>query len=177
MKTYSLSTLIAIAFLALLELSGCSSVPKAAGSYAPEDIEAKNLTPAQGKALVYFFYGRAYGWGNIEIALDGAASPINGQMYVLWEVPAGTHTLKASVPRKHEWETKTAKISLDAPAGSIQYYRLISYKKDEGDTVSETLYQLSAANHSRGEESIQAYSLISWFRDGERIYYNDTLLK
>lgn len=173
MKPSSVYTIVA--FVALLALSGCSSAPKAVGSYAPEDVEAKNLTPAQGKALVYFFYGRSYGWGNIEIALDGASSPINGQMYVVWDVPAGRHVLSAIVPGQNELFRKIAKTSLDTPAGSVHYYRLIAYKKEESDPVSETLYRLAPADNSEGKEFVQAYSLISWFRDGERIYYNDAL--
>ncbi|GAK50809.1 hypothetical protein U14_02050 [Candidatus Moduliflexus flocculans] len=177
MKTYLMSiyTIIMIG-ISVLMLSGCSSAPKVVGSYTQEDIDAKSLTPAQGNALIYFFYGRGYGWGNVEVSLDGASSLINEQMYVVWEVPAGKHTLAMIMPGQNTLSLKIAKKSLNAPAGSIQFYRAVSYKKEESDTVSELLYQLIPASDSDGKEFVRAYSLVSWFRDGERIYYNDTLL-
>lgn len=176
MKTYSMSIYAIIMIcISVLMLSGCSSAPKAIDSYTPEDIEAKNLTPAQGKALIYFYYGRGYGWGNVEISLDGASSPINEQMYVVWEVSAGKHTLAMIMPEQNALSLKIAKKSLNVPAGSIQFYRAISYKKEESDTVSELLYQLIPASDSDGKEFVRSYSLVSWFRDGERVYYNDKL--
>lgn len=175
MKAYSRYMMV-VMLAGLLAFSGCASVPKAVGSYTPEDNEAKNLTPTEGKALIYFFYGRSSS-NNIEIALDRASSLINGQMYVVWEVPAGTHTLEVLVPGASEWENKTAKTSIDASAGSIQYYRTISYAKEESATVKEILYQLSPIGNSEGKEFIQAFALISRFRDGERMYYNEALLK
>jgi len=173
MKTCLLFTIGIL--LSLLAFSGCASTPQAVGIYTPEDIDAKNLTPAPGMALVYFFYGRDYGWGNIEISLDSASSPINGQMYVLWEVPAGTYSLAMIMPENNELSLKIAKTSVKAPAGSIQFYRTISYKEEESDPVSKVLYQLVPARDSDGKKFVQAFSLVSWFRNGERIYYNDAL--
>jgi len=175
MKKYS-TYIMVVTLLGLLAFTGCTSTPKAVGSYTPEDNEAKNLTPGEGKALVYFFYGRLSS-RNIEIALDGAMTPINGQMYAVWEVPAGKHTLEVMVPGQIEWENKTAKASIDVSPGSIQYYRVISYAKEESATVKEILYNLAPIGNSDGKEFVQAFALVSRFRDGERIYYNEALLK
>ena len=175
MKTSLMNTMIMLV-IGLMALAGCALSPKAVGSYTSEDNDAKNLTPAEGKALVYFFYGRSSS-SNLDISLDGAKTPINGQMYAVWEIPAGTHTLEVIVPGASDWETKTAKTSVDASAGSIQYYRVISYAKEESAAVKEMLYQLSPIGNSDGKEYVQAFALISRFRDGERIYYNEALLQ
>ena len=162
----------------LLVISGCvSSAPQAVGSYTPEDLQAKNLTPPSGKALVYFFYGRDYLWGNLEIALDGAMSLINRQMYIVWEVPAGTHQLNASLPGRSV-VPKTASVSVNVAAGEVVYYRLLAYVKEEGGSgARETLYRFSPMKAQQGKTYIDAYTLVSWFRDGQRIYYDESRLR
>ncbi|MCP4399176.1 MAG: hypothetical protein GY801_17980 [bacterium] len=162
----------------MLLASGCaSSAPKVVGTYTPEDMQAKNLTPPSGKALVYFFYGRAYPWGNIEIALDGAKSSINGQMYIVWEVPADSHRLDAVIPGRSA-VPKTTSSTVNAAAGSVIYYRLLAYVEEEGKSGAKpTLYRFAPMKNQEAKSYIDAYSLVSWFRDGQRVYYDDSRLR
>ncbi len=164
--------------LMLIVMSGCaSSAPQAVGSYTTEDTQAKNLTPPSGKALVYFFYGRDYLWGNIEIALNGAMSLINKQMYVVWELPAGSYQLNAVLPGRSS-VPETANATVNAATGSTSYYRLMAYVEEEDASSKPTLYALvEMENKKEGQTYIDAFSLVSWFRDGQRIYYDDSRLR
>lgn len=171
-KKHFLYTLVLIVLSAVL-IAGCSSSVNApVVSFSSEDLQAKNLTPPAGKALVYFYYGRLYQHGNIEISVDNAVTPVNGSVYALWEVPAGTHQISAFVPGASP-EGNSPSLRIECEAGRKYYYRLISHAKSESEGGDRTkLYKLASSGESNGQKYVNAYSLVSWFRDGQLVYQN-----
>lgn len=176
-KWDNISHMFVFLFVLMLFVAGCaSSVPQKAASFTAEDMQAKNLTPPAGKALVYFYYGRRYHKGNIEIAVDNAITPVNGSVYALWEVPAGTHQISAFVPGASP-EGNSPSMRIECEAGRKYYYRLVSYAKDESQGGDRTkLYRLASSGESNGQKYVNAYSLVSWFRDGQLVYQNTQAL-
>lgn len=166
-----------LVLIALSIVAGCSSSVNApAVSFSSEDLQAKSLTPSAGKALVYFYYGRVYHHGNIEIAVDNAVTPVNGSVYALWEVPAGTHQISAFVPGASP-QGNSPSLQIECEAGGKYYYRLLSHAKDESQGGDRTkLYKLASSKESNGQKHVNAYSLVSWFRDGQLVYQNTQAL-
>lgn len=164
----------------MLFLTGCGEsvwVPELPPG--PEDVQAKNLTPSPGKSLVYFYYGRIYPWGFPEVSLHNAASLINNNMYVLWEVSPGTYPLTFTLPGRRFCQDIVASV-VTLEANRSYYFRLHSYRPvwRGGAWIGrcydrqELLFRLVLSNTSEGQQNIERFSLVSWFRDGERVYYN-----
>ena len=162
-----------IMILSLFMLSG-SALAEGASNQNSLEADAKNLTPADGKSLVYFFYGRSSCRGNLEISLDGASSFLNKDMFVLWEVPSGTHEIKVALPPRGISTNPvpiTADLAIETKAGSVYYYRLLH----EGEAGDDD-YRLVPIRTSAGQKYVAGDSLAGWFEDGAVVYQNQQLL-
>jgi hypothetical protein len=197
-KLQSIMYVSTIVVLSLLVLTGSASAQETLNPASPEDRAAQNLVPAAGKSLVYFFYGRYYPRGDLNVSLDGASCPLNKDMFVLWEVPAGDHQLEVVFPKKviarsaegyyrlvpintstgrkyvfdralvRESDSHTVRLTVTTEPGSVSYYRLLKGGNDD--------YRLVSIRTSAGRKYVADCSLVSWFQDGALVYQNEQLL-
>ena len=96
----TLKSVFACALLSLAAgLSGCGSAPLAPPK---ADTLAKQMLPAEGKAVIYLFRNSppSAGW-TIPVTLDGKEMGVTGgQTYFRWEVSPGEHMI---ISKTHTW--------------------------------------------------------------------------
>ena len=148
---------------------GCSHSMRPAKRYpaVPEEVQAKDLTPAPGKSLVYFYYGRKPGIMTIEVSLDGAASVIDQGIYIVWELEPGRHTFHVKIERWMSVEEFST--SITTKSDQTSYYRLHSSNENKDR------YTFLPASESAGRKSIHKFSLMAWFRDGNRVFQRELM--
>lgn len=103
--------------LALLIISGCSSVPMATEQ---EDQAAKQFQPSPNSALIFVFRDQAFVGAalTIPLFLDGKlVAGINDFTFCKLDVAAGTHELSSS-------GSAFAKLSIQTEASQIYFVRL-----------------------------------------------------
>lgn len=94
-------------------LSGCGSAPLAPPK---ADTLAKQMLPAEGKAVIYLFRNSppSVGW-TIPVTLDGKEMGVTGgQTYFRWEVSAGEHMI---ISKTHTWSG----LMVNAEPGHMYY--------------------------------------------------------
>ena len=110
----TLKSVFACALLTLAAgLSGCGSAPLAPPK---ADTLAKQMLPAEGKAVIYLFRNSppSAGW-TIPVTLDGKEMGVTGgQTYFRWEVSPGEHMI---ISRTHTWSG----LMVNAEPGHMYY--------------------------------------------------------
>lgn len=110
----TLKSIVACALLSLAAgLAGCGVAPLASPK---ADTLAKQLLPAEGRAVIYLFRNSppSAGW-TIPVTLDGKEMGVTGgQTYFRWEVGPGEHMI---VSKTHDWSG----LMVNAEAGRIYY--------------------------------------------------------
>ena len=111
----------------------------------------------EGKALVYFYYGRKYLFGTTAVELDGKSSLIEKDTYILWEVEPGEHQLSFTFERK--WYTKTVEKTITCEPDQQYFYYLYPYTEDD-----EPRHKILQASSNTGHKKIQQFRLMRWFK-------------
>jgi hypothetical protein len=110
----TLKSVFACALLSLAAgLSGCGSAPLAPPK---ADTLAKQMLPAEGKAVIYLFRNSppSAGW-TIAVTLDGKEMGVTGgQTYFRWEVSPGEHMI---ISKTHTWSG----LMVNAEPGHMYY--------------------------------------------------------
>ncbi len=110
----TLKSVFACALLSLAAgLAGCGIAPLATPK---ADTLAKQMLPAEGKAVIYLFRNSppSAGW-TIPVTLDGKEMGVTGgQTYFRWEVSPGEHMI---ISKTHDWSG----LMVNAEAGRIYY--------------------------------------------------------
>jgi len=110
----TLKSVFACALLSLAAgLSGCGSAPLAPPK---ADTLAKQMLPAEGKAVIYLFRNSppSAGW-TIPVTLDGKEMGVTGgQTYFRWEVSPGEHMI---ISKTHTWSG----LMVNAEPGHMYY--------------------------------------------------------
>jgi len=110
----TLKSVFACALLSLAAgLAGCGVAPLASPK---ADTLAKQMLPAEGKAVIYVFRNSppSVGW-TIPVTLDGKEMGVTGgQTYFRWEVNPGEHMI---ISKTHDWSG----LMVNAEAGRIYY--------------------------------------------------------
>ena len=94
-------------------LTACGIAPLAPPK---EDTLAKQMVPAEGKAVIYLFRNSppSAGW-TIPVTLDGNAMGVTGaQTYFRWEVSPGEHVI---ISKTNDWSG----LVVDAESGHTYY--------------------------------------------------------
>lgn len=159
-----------ICLLGLIMLSSCSSNTPKVRPQTPEDIETKAMTPSPGKSLVYLYYGRTMLGGGTTVALDEMTSTIEKDTYVVWEVAPGKHDMQFVLKKMMSEEVIKRKISCEP--NQVYYFRLYS-ETDTSRDPNVTVYSLKESSQSAGQEAVQKFSLIAWFRDGSLVFQRE----
>lgn len=180
MKLLKNSMMLSIILLVAV-LFGCSTSPPAVSNIPPtaEDTQAKNLEVPAGKSLVYFYYPLFYKWGNPIVSLDGASSPFNRGLYVLWEVEPGEHRMEVDLVGHISGDGKTKiPLRLKTEPNTTYFTYLRSYddpSAGRGETI--TLYEIANSKNLRVKDTVGNYRLIGWYQDGRLVYQNLGLLE
>ena len=110
----TLKSVFACALVSLAaSLAGCGSAPLAPPN---ADTLAKQMLPAEGKAVIYLFRNSppSAGW-TIPVTLDGKEMGVTGgQTYFRWEVGPGEHMI---ISKTHKWSG----LMVNAEPGRIYY--------------------------------------------------------
>jgi hypothetical protein len=110
----TVKSIVACALFSLAAgLAGCGVAPLASPK---ADTLAKQLLPAEGKAVIYLFRNSppSAGW-TIPVTLDGKEMGVTGgQTYFRWEVSPGEHMI---ISKTHAWSG----LMVNAEAGRMYY--------------------------------------------------------
>lgn len=127
----SFAGILTLLMIMALSLSSCAGKP---APVSQAQIDALNLKPPPGKALVCYFNNKRF-IGSTKVMLEERENPLNYNTYVVWEVDPGKYLLKF---HRQGLLPEDVKLTISCEADQVYYFYLIGDDRETHKIVQDT---------------------------------------